>query len=140
MCLKQKNNTIKKGRSLLHRGKYNQAINLYKKGFEKVNNDLKYNIYNGLGNCYRCLKEYNKAIKYYKKAIKNKPKDAPGGLYWSNISFCYAQFRKWDKAIEAAKKALSLLKKEEATGIKHGNQLKILDLEIKLYKEYKKRD
>ena len=82
----------------------------------------------------------NKARVYFEKAIKEAEKEKkPSGLYWSNLSIVYGRLKMWDKAISTVEKAIKLLKKEEAQGIKHHNQIKILELEKKLYSEYKKR-
>lgn len=88
--------------------------------------------------CSQMVTNYKEAVKYYEMAIKTAG-NRPCGLYWSNLSLAYAKLKDWDNAIFAIKKAIPLLKKEEKEGIKHGNQIKILQLEKMLYQEYRKR-
>ncbi len=130
---------------MLHTKKFKKALEIYKKLLKISTNNQKTSIYNGIGNVFRMLAEtskdsmkYNKkALSYYKKAINSNAKYK--GLYFSNASYIYGKLKMWDDAIKTSKKAIYLLKKEEKEGIKHGNQIKILELENSLYKEYKKK-
>ena len=130
-------------RTHLHSKRFGEAQRVYEMALKISKKEQRHRIYNGLANVSRYMADYlpegedlqKKAIKRYRLAIKSVP-FKNSGLYWSNLSVAYASLRHWDKAIGAAKKAISILKKDDAP---HGNQLNILFLEIKLYKEYKKR-
>lgn len=132
-------------RILLHQKKFTKALIAYKKGLGLAPQNQKHYFYNGLANTHKYMgdfhplprKHYLAAANLYRRAIKIS-KDF-NGLYWANLSYVYAKLNEWDEAIKAVQKAIKLLRKEEKIGIKHGNQIKILELEKKLYKEYKKR-
>ena len=134
------------GRALLHAKRFSEASKIYKNCLKLSDRKEKHIFYNSLGNIFRYKASYDskvsilyaKSIKFYKLAISAAPEKRKG-LYWSNLSISYACIKDWDKAIGAAKKAISILEKEEQEGTNHGNQIKILNLELKLYKEYKKR-
>jgi len=130
---------------LLRQKKFKEALKSYETGLKLAPKNVKHFFYNGLGNVSRYIADYNsqalncykKAVQFYQQAIKNADKNK--GLYWSNLSIAYANLKDWDSAIKAIRKAIPLLKIEEKNGIKHGNQIKILKLEERLYQEYKKR-
>jgi len=130
----------------LHRLRPQQALSAYMKGLKSAKKSEMHFFHNGLGNVSRYIADYDKkrqsdyekTINFYQKAIKNAPRETVS-LYWSNLSAAYAGLKKWNEAQKAAQKALTLLKQEEDRGIKPDNQIKILELEIKLYNEYKKR-
>lgn len=132
-------------RILLHQKQFTKALKAYNKGLKLAPKDKKHYFYNGLANVNKYIadfhpltkKYYLKALNLYHKAIETSSR--LNGLYWSNLSCVYAKLNKWDQAIKSAQKAIKLLQKEEKMGIKHGNQIKILELEKKLYKEYKER-
>lgn len=130
-------------RIYLHQKNFSIAIKFSLLGLQLANSKNKYIFLNSLGNIYRYLGDWNKekksnykkSINYYLKAIKSNPYPQIATLYWSNLSRTYAGLQNWPEAIKSNEKALKLLKKET---IPHGNLKKILELENKLYKEYKK--
>jgi hypothetical protein len=135
-------------RVFLHRRALKQSLAKYKSGLQIVKMKEKHLFYNGIGNVYRCMADfqresrilYKDSVDIYKKAISLAPKEIRG-LYYSNLAASYAGLREWDSAIRAGKKALNLLQQEEERhGIDHGNQLKLLKLEVDLWREYKKRN
>lgn len=146
IIIKQKNFFYWKeyARILLHQKRFTKALKAYKKGLEVAPKDKKHYFYNGLANVNKYIadfhpltkKYYLKAVNLYHKAIETSHLNS---LYWSNLSHVYARLNKWDEAIKSIQKAIKLLRKEEKMGIKHGNQIKILELERELYKEYRKR-
>jgi len=133
ILLEQNADFYKKIQDLLH--------NLEKapKGTESLfYNKIAYLLSESDSYCSQMVTNYKEAVRYCKMAIKTAG-NRPCGLYWSNLSLAYAKLKDWDNAIFAIKKAIPLLKKEEKEGIKHGNQIKILQLEKMLYQEYRKR-
>ena len=138
--------TLQLGRILLHNLKFTAALRLYRSLLKAKNAPARHAVYNGIGNAYRYMATYDKsnarqyklALHFNKKALASAPINTRG-IYWSNLAITCANLKQWDDAIKAAKKSIHLLRKEEKQGIKHGNQIKILQLEIALWGEYKKR-
>lgn len=140
--------TLQFGRILVYNLRFAEALRAYRSLIKTKSKtkDLSHIIYNGIGNAHRCMADhdksnaarYRRALKAYQHTINVAP-TRMRGLYWSNLAATYAALKQWDKAIQAAGKSIPLLKNEQKLGIKHGNQIKILQLEIKLWREYKKR-
>lgn len=135
------------GRSLLHSLSLQEALSVYKKGLGISKLKNRHVFYNGLGSVYKYMADYSRvnqklymeSAKIYEAAIKKAPKAALG-IYYSNLSTAYAGLKNWQQAIKTSEKAIRLLKmSQQKLKINYGNQIKILKLENKLYREYKKR-
>lgn len=133
-------------RVLLHQKKFKDAMRIYKQGLQKATESGKHCFLNGIGNTYRYMADHEKSaaiyyrhsIRAYQSAISLAPKGLKS-LYWSNLATTYAELQGWEEAINALLRAIPLLEQEEQRGISHGDQLKILKLELALYREYEKR-
>ncbi|HWA64307.1 MAG TPA: hypothetical protein VG866_00390 [Candidatus Paceibacterota bacterium] len=138
------NTLLDKGRFYLHARRFSQALSVYKKALSIASKEQKHRVLNGMGNIYRSsgthdLKKLRQSVNLYHKAIKDSS-SLYHGLYFSNLSASLAALDKWGEAIETAKKAIELLRRDEKKGIPHGNQIKILELEVGLYREHEKRE
>gem|GEM_PF-1921586 len=100
------------GRRLYEQGKYDEAIDIYKKCIEK---DPAFdNAYGSLGRVYYELKKYSEAVPLFRKAIELNPSDP---FYYNELGVNYARLGQREKAIEVTRKAVELSPGDAACSI-----------------------
>ena len=118
----------------LTQGQYAEAILLYQKSIELLNSDAdKALSWNGLGNAYRCVNDYDNAIAAYQKAAEFDPKTAgmrdraddfqvtyspKSASAWNDLGELFFKTGAVDEAINAFTKAIEL---EPSTGQAYSN-------------------
>ncbi len=90
----------------LRAGKYNQAVNYFKKAIKVKPSD--YQAYRGLAHVYRKTKKYNRAVFYFRKAAALKPDYA---LLEIEIAGVYSKLKKYNLAVNSYIKALSIFRR-----------------------------
>ncbi|MCP2518817.1 tetratricopeptide repeat protein [Candidatus Aminicenantes bacterium AC-335-A11] len=89
---------LDKGNKLFADGKYDEAIEEYKKLLEKRPEFYQINI--NIGNAYMKKEDYETAISYFQKVLEKDPKNAEALISSGN---CYVELKDYKKAIEIFK-------------------------------------
>lgn len=87
-------NYFEEGNKLYNLGKYNKAIELYKKSIDN-NTDRPAGAYYNMATCYIKLKKFETAIPLLKESLIFERKS----LYFFNLAFCYLKCNNYKKAL-----------------------------------------
>ena len=123
----------------LTQGQYAEAILLYERSLELLSSDKDKAVsWNGLGNIYRCINDYENAVAAYQKAAELDPDTAgmrdgtnnlPGeqtmnsSQTWNDLGEAYFKVGTYDRALDAFTKAIEL---EPGNGWPYANLARIL--------------
>ena len=108
----------------LTQGQYAEAILLYEKSIELLNSDKDKAVsWNGLGNIYRCINDYENAVVAYQKAAQLDPETAGmrdgtnnpqveqslnNSQTWNDLGEAFFKAGTYDKAVDAFHKAIEI--------------------------------
>jgi tetratricopeptide (TPR) repeat protein len=85
------------GTSKLKSNQVDEAIRDFNESDRHDNNQENPGIFDGLGQCYHKIKEFEKAISYFKMALEKEPKNVD---FLVNRALCYYDMQEYESSID----------------------------------------